>query len=143
MKLSERLYDNLVTKVNFKLSKVNNINTTGFILKTKYETDKLDLGKKSMTLTKKIPDASGLVKKTNYNVKNTEIEVKIPSITGLAATAALTAVENKIPDVSNLAKKTDYDAKISNIESKCFTTAHYNKFASQTLDAKIKKGISW
>ena len=92
-----------------------------------------------MTLTKKIPDASGLVKKTNYNVKNTEIEVKIPSITGLAATAALTAVENKIPDVSNLAKKTDYDAKISNIESKCFTTAQYNKFASQALDAKIKK----
>ena len=46
MKLSERLYDNLVTKVNFKLSKVNNINTTGFILKTKYDTDKLDLGKK-------------------------------------------------------------------------------------------------
>ena len=92
-----------------------------------------------MTLTKKIPDTSGLVKKTNYNVRNTEIEVKIPSITGLAATAALTAAENKIPDVSNLVKKTDYDAKISNIESKCFTTAHYNKFASQTLDAKIKQ----
>ena len=44
--------------------------------------------------------------KKDYNAKITEIESKIPSITGLATTAALTtAVENKIPDVSNLVKK--------------------------------------
>ena len=34
-----------------------------------------------------------------------DVEDKIPSITNLATTAALTAVENKIPNVSNLAKK--------------------------------------
>ena len=33
-----------------------------------------------------------LLKKTNYNAKITETEGKIPSITGLATTAALTAI---------------------------------------------------
>ena len=36
----------------------------------------------------------------------TEIECKMPSISGLVTNAALTLVENKIPDVSNLVKKT-------------------------------------
>ena len=42
----------------------------------------------------------------------TEIEGKIPSITGLATNSALTAVEDKIPDVSSLVKKTDYNTNI-------------------------------
>ena len=50
----------------------------------------------------------------------------------------MTAIENKIPNVSNPVKKTDYDAKILDTESKYFTTADYNKFTSQTLDANIK-----
>ena len=54
----------------------------------------------------KTPDTSGLFTKlTDYNAKITEIEGKIPSISGLATNAALTAVETKIP-VSNLVKKT-------------------------------------
>ena len=85
------MYDKLVAKVN-------NINTSGFVLKTKYDTDKSDL-------EKKIPNISGLVKKTDYNAKITEIKSKIPSINGLATNSVLTAVENKIPDVSNLVKK--------------------------------------
>ena len=52
-----------------------------------------------MRLTKqlenKIPDTTGLVKKTDYNVKITKIEGKIPSISGLATNAALTAVKDK------------------------------------------------
>ena len=47
----------------------------------------------------------GLSKQPNYNAKITEIEGKVPSISGLATGNALTAVENKIPDVSNLVKK--------------------------------------
>ena len=43
--------------------------------------------------------------KNRLNAKITEIEGKIPSITGLATNSALTAVENKIPDVSSLVKK--------------------------------------
>ena len=44
------------------ISKVGNIDTSGFVLKTKYYTDKLEL-------EKKISDTSGLVKKTDYNSK--------------------------------------------------------------------------
>ena len=51
-------------------------------------------------------------KKTDYNAKITKSEGAIPSITGLATTAALTAVKNKILDVSNLVKEKDYDGKI-------------------------------
>ena len=53
-----------------------------------------------------------MVKKTNFNAKITEVEGKIPSITGLATNSTLTAVENKIPDISRLVKKTDFDAKL-------------------------------
>ena len=38
---------------------------------------------------------SWLVKNLDYNVKVTEIENKIPTISGLATNAALTVVENK------------------------------------------------
>ena len=37
---------------------------------------------------------------------------KILSLTGLATTSELTAVENKIPSISNLVKKTDYNTKV-------------------------------
>ena len=50
-----------------------------------------------------------LVAKVNnidYNAKINELENKIPSISGLVTTSALTAVENKIPNVSSLVKKT-------------------------------------
>ena len=85
------VYDKLVTKVN-------NIDTSGFVLKTKYDTDKSEL-------KNKIPDTSGLAKKTDYNTKITEIEGKIPDISNLATKTALATVENKIPSVSNLVKK--------------------------------------
>ena len=50
----------------------------------------------------------------------TEIEGKILSISGLATTSALTAVENKIHTVCCLVKKkkkTDYDTKIPDIKN--------------------------
>ena len=67
---------------------------------------------------KKIPDVSSLVKKTNFDTKVTEIEGKIPSITGLATSSALTAVENKMPDVSSLVKKTKFNTKVTETEGK-------------------------
>ena len=57
-----------------------------------------------------------VVKKSDYNAKISEIEGKIPSISNLATTSALTTVENKIPSVSNLVKKTNYNTKITKIE---------------------------
>ena len=82
------VYDKLVAKVN-------SIDTSGFVLKTKYDTDKSEL-------ENKIPDASDLVKKTDYNTKITETEGKIPNVNNLVTQTTSTTVENKIPDVSNL-----------------------------------------
>ena len=65
---------------------------------------------------KSTADISRLAKRTDFNVKISEIENKIPEIenkmpssSSLATTATLTAIENKIPDVSSLVKKADYD----------------------------------
>ena len=82
------VYDKLVTKVN-------NIDTNDFMLKTNYNIDKTEL-------EYKIPYVTDFVKKA----KLTELEKKIPDITNLATKTALTTVENKIPSVSNLATKT-------------------------------------
>ena len=51
--------------------------------------------------TKKIPDTSGIVKKTDYNAKITELKNK------MLTNSALSAAESKIPDNSSLVKKTD------------------------------------
>ena len=40
----------------------------------------------------------------------------MPSISGLAATSALTTIENKIPSISTLVKKSGYDTKINKLE---------------------------
>ena len=55
----------------------------------------------------------GLLKKTDYNTKITDIEFIESSDLARIALTALTAVEEKI---SNLAKKTDYNTKISEIK---------------------------
>ena len=56
-----------------------------------------------------------LFKKTNYDNTVTEAEGKFSGITGLATTAAFTAVMKKIPKVIDLVKKTDYVVKISDL----------------------------
>ena len=99
-------------------AKANNIDTSRFVLKTKYVTDKSDLEKKISDADKKFPILVDFLKKTDYNAKISETESKIPSISGLATNSALNAVQNKILDVSNLVKKKTYDAKILDIESK-------------------------
>ena len=127
------------------VTKVNNIDTNGFALKTKYYTDKSDLERKISEADKKIPDTSGLVKKTDYNAKIPEIEGKIASISGLATTTALTVVENKTPGVSNLVKKTDYNPKINEIEKKItdhnhdkyITTPKFNKLKAENFAARL------
>ena len=101
-KLSDVVKNDVVKKAVYdKLeAKVNNIDTSDFILKTKYQTDKTEL-------EKKIPATSGLAKKTNYNTKLTGLENKIADVSSLATKAILTAVENKITRVSSLVKKRD------------------------------------
>ena len=65
--VKETAYDKLVAKVS----------TSGFVLKTKYDTGKSEL-------ENNIPDTSGLIQKTDYNAKTTEIEGKIPDVSNLA-----------------------------------------------------------
>ena len=64
MLLKKTVYDKLVAKVN-------NIDTSDFMLKTKYQTDK------------------------------TELEKKNPKVTDFLKKAKLTELENKIPDISS------------------------------------------
>ena len=95
-KLSIVVKNNIIKKTEYDklIEKVDNIDTTGFVLKATYDTDKSDLEKK----------ISDTAKKTDLNAKITEIESKIPCITGLVTNSALTA-ENKIPDVNSLVQK--------------------------------------
>ena len=73
-----------------------------------------------------------MVKKADFNAKVTEIDGKIPNISGLATNSALPAVENKIPNVSSLVKKTGYNLKISHIEKKIIDHNH-DKYIVQNL----------
>ena len=68
------MYDKITTKVNAT-------NTSGFVLNKILINQ--ELRRKLMTLAKKIPDTSGLVKKTDYNAKISEIESKMPTIIAL------------------------------------------------------------
>ena len=72
-KLSDVVKNDVKKAVYDKLAaKVNNIDTSDFVLKTKYQTDKKEL-------ENKIPDVTNLVKKT----KLTELENKIPDVSSL------------------------------------------------------------
>ena len=75
------MYDKLAAKVK-------NVDTIDFVLKTKCQTDKIELEKKEQSFFKR--------------TKLTKLENKIPDINNLATKTALTVVENKIPSVSNL-----------------------------------------
>ena len=64
-KLSNVVVNDVVKKTEYDklVGKVYNIDTTNFVLKTKYEKDGSDFADKIKKVDKKIPDVSGLVKK--------------------------------------------------------------------------------
>ena len=138
-KLSNAVKNDVVKKTvcDKLVIKVNNIDTSDLVLKSKYNT-------KITELENKISNTSNLVKKTDYNTKITELENKIPDISNLATKTALTAVENKIPSTSNLVKKTDFNTKITKIEKKLtdhkhdkyITTSEFNKLATNVFNAR-------
>ena len=121
---SPKLYDPFSEDINVKVDLAN------------YAT-KTDIKNTSHVDNSSFIDKCGLVKKTDYDTKITEIEDKIPDISNLATKTALTTreneipdtsnlatktalttVENKIPDTSSLVKKANYDAKMTNINNK-------------------------
>ena len=135
-KLSDVVKNDVVKKAVYDklVAKVNNIDTSAFVLKTKYQTDKAEL-------EKKFPMWLILLKKT----KLTELENKIPDVSNLATKTALTAVENKVPSVSNVAKKQNYDTKISEFEKKLtdhshdkyMTTPEFSNLATNVFNARL------
>ena len=101
------------TEYNKLVTKVENIDTTNFVKKRKYEKDGSDFEDKINKIDKKIHDVISLVKKkTDFNTKVTEIE-------------------GKIPDASSLVKKTDYATEVANIKNDYVTNA--------ALDARHKE----
>ena len=133
-KLNDAVKNDVVKKAVYdKLAaKVNNVDTSVFVLKTKYQTEKTELEKKILNVT-------GFVKKT----KLIELGNKIPEVSSLVTKNALTAVENNIPSVSSLVKKTDNDTKITEIgkklvdnnHGKYITTPEFNTLAASVFNA--------
>ena len=107
--VKKAVYDKLAAKVS-------NIDTSDFVLKTKYQTDKAEL-------ENKIPNVTGFVTKT----KLTELEIKIPDASSLATKTALTTVENKIPDVSSLVKKQNMMQESMSLKKK-LTDHNHDKY---------------
>ena len=107
---------------------------SGFVVKTKYDTDKTEL-------EKKIPNVTDFV----IEARLTELENKFPDISNLATKTALTAVEKKIPNVGNLVYKTDYNTKVTEIENKLnnhnqekyIDNSEFNKLAADVFNARI------
>ena len=81
----KKLYDKLAAKVN-------DIDTSNFVLKTKYQTDQ-------KVLEKKIPDETDFVKKT----KLTELK-KNKKNSDVSSLKTKTSVENETPSISSLVK---------------------------------------
>ena len=104
------------------------------MLKTKYQTDKIEL-------ENKIPNVTDFVKEA----KLTELENKIPDIINSA-----TKIENKIPDISNLVNKTGYNTKLTEIENKLtdhnhekyIDTQEFNKLTADVFNARIAQANS-
>ena len=95
--MSDAVKNDVIKKVVYEklAAKVNNIDTSDFVLKTTYQTGRI------IELENKVPDVTDFFKKT----KLTELENKIPDVSSLATKTALSAGGNKIPDVSSLVKK--------------------------------------
>ena len=102
--------------------KVNNIDTSDFVLKTKYQTNKTEL-------EEKILDVTDFVKKT----KLTELENKIPDVSSLVTKTPLIAIENKIPSVSSAAKKQTMTQKLMSLKRNLLIIIMINILQIQSL----------
>ena len=161
-KLSNVVKNDVVKKTTYNTlkNKVDAIDTSGFVTRTKFTTDTNALDDKIDKVEKKMPDISGLATKSSVTCLITEqedytdkvkkkipdisglaskteltaVENKIPGVSGLATASALTAVENKIPDITSLIKKTYFDAKLKNISDRVTN----NKSKDLLLDNELK-----
>ena len=103
---------------------------------------KTDFNTKVTEIEGKIPIVSGFLLTSVFNSKITEVENKIPNIKNFASKTEVTAVENKIPNISNLVLKTDYAAEITKIKNDYITNAaldsrHNDLVQKTTLDSEF------
>ena len=162
-KLSNVVKNDVVKKAAYNTlkDKVDAIDTSKFLSRTKFMTDTNSLDDKIDKVEKKIPDISGLATKSSVTRLITEqedctdqvkkkipdisglaskteltaVENKIPDISGLATASALTAVENKILDITSLITKTDFDPKLKSVSDRVTN----NKSKDILLDNEIEK----
>ena len=127
-------------------AKIYNIDTSDFVSKTKYDTDKSEL-------EKKIPNVTDFVRKT----KPTELENKIPDVSSLATKTEIEKllklkrnllimimtsmtlaanVFNARLALANLITKADFDAKLSSLNKK--VTSNQTKHLLIENELKLK-----
>ena len=151
----------LLKKVDFSplKTKVDNIDTLNFVLKSKFENDVKDLDDKVDKVNEKIPDITNVATKSSitsllttstFNSKITEtenkikiVDGKIPDTSNIATKTELTSVENKIPSTDGFVKKTDYATEITSIKNDYFTNDAFdskiNDLKSQHIADEVKK----
>ena len=75
-----------------------------------------------------MPDITNSATNAYLNAKINEVKSKIPRITNLSITTALTTAGNKIPNVSNLVERTNYNRKIHESEKKITDHDYSNNY---------------
>ena len=120
------------SSINNLKLKVDGIDWTKYVKKSDYDT-------KIGNLELKLPDVSGILNTSDFNSKVSELENKVrsteskPDITNLATKSSVIAVKNKIPDVKGFVKKPDYATEITSIKNDNVTNA---ALTSQLNDLK-------
>ena len=126
-KLSNVVKNDVVKKTDYNTlkSKVDGIDVSRYVGRTKYEADGKAIYDKIDAVAKKIPVLTDFVTTARFNHEKNLLATK----------AALATVENKIPDVSTLATKTSlsslllvstFNSKVTQLEGKVTTVD--NKF---------------
>ena len=118
------------TEYNSLKTKVDSIDTTNFVVKTKHEKDISDLEDKISKIDKKISDVSSLVKKTDFNSKINEVESEISSFIALATNSAYSMATDvfkaRLVAQTDLLRKTDLNFKLKDISAR--VTKHKTKY---------------
>ena len=121
------------------MSKLSNVVKNHVIKKDVY--DKLVAKVNSININ---IDTGKSILKSDYDADKTELENKIPDVSGFASKTALATVENKIPSISNLATKTALSkiknkTPVSNLATTAALTTVENKIPSISNLVKEKQ----
>ena len=140
-KLSNVVKNDVVKKTEYNTlkSKVDGIDTSAFVARTKFTADTNSLDDKIDKVEKKIPVLTNFVTTARFNHEKNLLATK----------TALTTVENKIPDIINLATKTSlssllpvstFNSKVTELEGKVTTVD--NKFSEYAKKTDVASHIT-